>query len=78
MKLTRCFLWSMQRKNAGKGDDFIIERLKKVHKPIYLVINKIDKIHPDKLLDIITEYKDTLDYKEVYPISALQGITYQN
>lgn len=57
----------------GKGDDFIIERLKKVHKPIYLVINKIDKIHPDKLLDIITEYKDTLDYKEVYPISALQG-----
>ena len=51
----------------GKGDDFIIERLKKVHKPIYLVINKIDKIHPDKLLDIITEYKDTLDYKEVYP-----------
>ena len=57
----------------GKGDDFIIERLKKVYKPIYLVINKIDKIHPDKLLDIITEYKDTLDYKEVYPISALQG-----
>ena len=57
----------------GKGDDFIIERLKKVHKPIYLVINKIDKIHPVKLLDIITEYKDTLDYKEVYPISALQG-----
>ena len=57
----------------GKVDDFIIERLKKVHKPIYLVINKIDKIHPDKLLDIITEYKDTLDYKEVYPISALQG-----
>ena len=57
----------------GKGDDFIIERLKKVHKPIYLVINKIDKIHPDKLLDIITEYKNTLDYKEVYPISALQG-----
>lgn len=57
----------------GKGDDFIIERLKKVRKPIYLVINKIDKIHPDKLLDIIAEYKDTLDYKEVYPISALQG-----
>lgn len=57
----------------GKGDDFIIERLKKVHKPIYLVINKIDKIHPDKLFDIIAEYKDTLDYKEVYPISALQG-----
>lgn len=57
----------------GKGDDFIIERLKKVKKPIYLVINKIDKIHPDKLFEIINDYKDTLNYKEVYPISALQG-----
>lgn len=57
----------------GKGDDFIIERLKNVNKPIYLVINKIDKIHPDKLLEIIDDYKDTLPYKEVYPISALQG-----
>ncbi|MGX5377529.1 GTPase Era [Ligilactobacillus sp. LYQ135] len=57
----------------GKGDDFIIERLKKVKKPIYLVINKIDKIHPDKLFEIINDYKDTINYKEVYPISALQG-----
>ncbi|HIX01539.1 MAG TPA: GTPase Era [Candidatus Ligilactobacillus excrementigallinarum] len=57
----------------GKGDDFIINRLKNVKKPIYLVINKIDKIHPDKLLQIMDDYKDTLNYKEVYPISALQG-----
>lgn len=57
----------------GKGDDFIINRLKNVKKPIYLVINKIDKIHPDKLLQIMDDYRDTLNYKEVYPISALQG-----
>lgn len=57
----------------GKGDDFIIERLKKVKKPIYLVINKIDKIHPNKFLQIMDEYRGTLDYKEVYPISALEG-----
>lgn len=57
----------------GKGDDFIIERLKKVKKPIYLVINKIDKIHPNKFLKIMDEYRGTLDYKEVYPISALEG-----
>ena len=28
----------------GRGDDFIIERLKNVKKPIYLAINKIDRI----------------------------------
>lgn len=57
----------------GRGDDFIIERLKNVKKPIYLVINKIDQIHPDKLLQIIDDYRNTLDYAEVFPISALEG-----
>ena len=57
----------------GRGDDFIIERLKNVKKPMYLVINKIDQIHPDKLLEIMDDYRQTLDYAEVFPISALQG-----
>ena len=57
----------------GRGDDFIIERLKNVKKPIYLVINKIDQIHPDKLLEIMDDYRQTLDYADVFPISALQG-----
>lgn len=57
----------------GRGDDFIIERLKNVKKPIYLVINKIDQIHPNKLLEIMDDYKDTLNYTEVFPISALEG-----
>lgn len=57
----------------GRGDDFIIEHLKNVKKPIYLVINKIDQIHPDKLLQIMDDYRNTLDYAEVFPISALEG-----
>ena len=57
----------------GRGDDFIIERLKNVKKPIDLVINKIDQIHPDKLLQIMDDYRNTLDYAEVFPISALEG-----
>lgn len=57
----------------GRGDDFIIERLKNIKKPIYLVINKIDQIHPDKLLQIMDDYRNTLDYAEVFPISALEG-----
>ena len=57
----------------GRGDDFIIERLRNVKNPIYLVINKIDQIHPDKLLQIMDDYRNTLDYAEVFPISALEG-----
>ena len=34
----------------GKGDEFIIEKLKTVRTPVFLVINKIDQVHPDDLL----------------------------
>ncbi|MCL0311655.1 GTPase Era [Apilactobacillus sp. TMW 2.2459] len=57
----------------GAGDNFIIDKLKKVDKPIYLLINKIDDINPNKLLDIMDTYKNALDWSEVFPISALQG-----
>jgi len=57
----------------GRGDDFIIERLKKADAPVYLVINKIDTIHPDDLLPIIDDYRKELDFKEIVPISATEG-----
>ena len=57
----------------GPGDEFIIERLKKVHKPIYLVVNKIDLVNPNDLPDIVAQYEGTLDFKGIIPISALQG-----
>lgn len=59
--------------NKGAGDNFIIERLKKVHQPIYLVINKIDQVKPERLLDVKTQFEHALDYEEVIPISALNG-----
>lgn len=57
----------------GAGDNFIIDRLKTVKKPIYLVINKIDQVHPDDLIVIVDQFKNALDWREVYPISALEG-----
>lgn len=57
----------------GPGDDFIIERLKQVHQPIYLVVNKIDLVHPNDLPKIVTQYKEALDFKGIIPVSALQG-----
>ena len=57
----------------GKGDQFIIERLKQTNQPVFLVINKIDQIHPDDLLVLINQYKDLYDFTEIIPISALEG-----
>lgn len=57
----------------GPGDDFIINHLKDVKKPIYLVVNKIDTVNPNDLPDIVAQYKDALPFKDVIPVSALQG-----
>ncbi|KRM25025.1 MULTISPECIES: GTPase Era [Limosilactobacillus] len=57
----------------GPGDNFIIEKLRQVKKPIYLVVNKIDQVHPNELPDIVNQYKDDLPFKQVIPVSALQG-----
>ncbi|ANZ61915.1 GTPase Era [Secundilactobacillus paracollinoides] len=57
----------------GAGDNFIIDRLKSVKQPVYLVINKIDQVKPDDLLTVIEQYKDALPWQEVVPISALEG-----
>ncbi|WP_426386081.1 GTPase Era [Latilactobacillus curvatus] len=57
----------------GPGDQYIMDQLKNVKKPVYLVVNKIDAIHPDDLLPMIEQYRHELDFKGVYPISALEG-----
>lgn len=41
----------------GPGDNFIIDKLKENKTPIFLIINKIDKIHPEKLLEIMNDYQ---------------------
>lgn len=57
----------------GPGDNYIIERLKNLESPVFLIINKIDEVHPDQLLPIIEDYTNEMDFAEVIPVSALQG-----
>lgn len=57
----------------GKGDMFVLERLKEENLPIILVLNKVDRIAKDKLLEIITKYKDLYQFSEIFPISALKN-----
>lgn len=61
------------KEGYGKGDQYILDRLQEVKRPVYLIINKIDLIHPDELFPLIEKYKNKYDFEEVMPISALQG-----
>lgn len=56
----------------GKGDQFIIDKLKDINKPVILVINKVDKLTKDEILLKIDEYKDLYSFMDIVPISAIK------
>ncbi|PEM30347.1 GTPase Era [Bacillus wiedmannii] len=57
----------------GRGEEFIIEKLKETKQPVFLVINKIDQLHPEQLLELIDQYRKLYEFAEIVPISALDG-----
>lgn len=57
----------------GGGDRFIIEQLKNVKTPVFLVLNKIDQVEPEQLLPVIQSYKDLYAFAEIVPVSARNG-----
>ena len=56
----------------GKGDKFILEKLKEEKAPVFLILNKVDKIKKELLFPMIEEYNKLFDFKEIIPISALK------
>ncbi|WP_373892841.1 GTPase Era [Virgibacillus natechei] len=61
------------KEGYGKGDQYILDRLQQVKRPVYLIINKIDLIHPDDLFPLIEQYRVKHTFEEIIPISALKG-----
>lgn len=57
----------------GRGDRFIVSRLKEADGPVYLLLNKIDLLSKDELIQKLNEWKEMFDFKEIIPISALNG-----
>ena len=54
-------------KGYGKGDEFILNRIKDKDVPIFLLLNKIDMVKD------IDELRKLYDFKEIIPISAKDG-----
>lgn len=56
----------------GKGDNFVLNKIKEANKPTFLILNKVDRINNEKLIKLIMDYKDLYDFKEIIPLSALK------
>lgn len=58
-------------KGFGKGDQFILDRIKDKGIPIFLLLNKVDLIkNKEKLLSEINKLKELYEFTEIIPISA--------
>ncbi len=57
----------------GAQDINIIQQLKQVKTPVFLIMNKVDLVSKEKLLAIIDSYSKLMDFKAIIPISALKN-----
>ncbi len=61
-------------KGWTKDDLQIVENyLKKLNKPVILIINKIDKVPKDSLLPLIDKSTQIYNFAEIVPVSAKKG-----
>ena len=54
-------------------DIFVLDKLKDVGVPVFLIINKVDLMTKEEILHKITEYAELYPFAQVIPISALKG-----
>nr|WP_219525549.1 GTPase Era [Falseniella ignava] len=57
----------------GPGDRVVLDHVKLLDIPKFLVINKVDLIDQSEIFDIIKTYTDEYEFDEVFPISATEG-----
>lgn len=57
----------------GKGEQAIIERLKKVKTPVLLIINKIDTVEEKMVQEAAEAYRKEYDFDAILPVSALRN-----
>lgn len=74
LKEVDVILWLVEPSNfMGAGERHIVEQLKNVKTPVFLIINKTDTVKKDDLLQYIDTYRKIYDFAEIIPASALKG-----
>ena len=69
---TDFIMFVVDSSGVGTGDEFVLREIKKVDKPVILVINKIDLISKEELIKLVTDYSKLYDFSDIVPISAIK------
>ncbi|MFV0394577.1 MAG: GTPase Era [Coprobacillaceae bacterium] len=59
--------------HIGKGDRFIVERLKDAEGPVFLLLNKVDLVSKDEVLMKLAQWQELYPFTEIIPISAKEN-----
>jgi len=57
----------------GPGDRFSLEWIRRFHGPVFLLLNKVDRVRKPLLLPLIDRYRRAFEFAEIFPISGLTG-----
>lgn len=58
----------------GRGDKYVVDLLKDIDKPVFLILNKIDLVKKPRLLPLIDEFSRSGTFAEIVPVSAQTGL----
>ena len=61
----------------GKGEEYVLNLIQKTEKPTILALNKVDVINRAKVLPVIEFYSQQFEYRELIPLSAVQGDNFE-
>lgn len=54
----------------GRGDAFVLQAVQNAHLPVFLLMNKIDRLPKEKVLQNLESWKARFDFAEYFPLSA--------
>ena len=54
----------------GKGDEYVLNVVKNAHLPVFLILNKVDKMDQKKIIKNLQSWQQRFDFAEYFPISA--------
>lgn len=57
----------------GAGDRYSARWLRRFRGPVFLLLNKIDRVRKPMLLPLIDRWRREFDFAEIFPVSALTG-----
>mgnify|MGYP000919356197 FL=1 len=62
----------------AKGDEFVLNMVKNTGLPVFLILNKMDKMKPENIVKVIQQWQERYDFAEYFPLSAKFGRSFED